>query len=182
MFSSAAKGMKMCNECGMELPATPDYFDVDNDKDDGLKTICKGCRKLGSEVKRNTKISENIDMMDKASLALIRQLARGGSECPHVAELYQNIMQAFDGAGGFAIHFMNQYLAAQPGSTQRTKMLDLLMRLATKVTDSGAAQMPLDLMSDEDLQHTLEQRTLKLLGGTDREGLDGTDGQAEKAS
>jgi hypothetical protein len=136
----------------MDLPATDAYFDRDESKEDGLRLVCKACRAKQREVSKQDKIDERVKAMDKASLALLKNIAKGGSQIPHVSELYERVMEAFEGAGGFAAHFMAQYLMAQPGSTTRTKMLELAIRLGVMTTQQGAAQEPIDVMEDEDLQ------------------------------
>jgi hypothetical protein len=163
-------GTKLCNQCGEEYPATTDYFNVDNDKDDGLRTVCKVCRMAYEDKKEQQSLEEHIKSMDDASLELIKRMARGGSDVPHIAEVYQCLMQAFDGAGGFAAHFMNQYLSAKPGSTTRTKMLTLLAQMSAKVSESGQAQLPLELMSDQDVQNQLLLQSKKYLRITDVDG------------
>lgn len=168
--------IKMCTMCAQELPATADYFDRDSSKPSGFKSVCKACRAIKDDHDKNLRLDENVRLMDDAALAMLQQMARGGSDVPHVAEVYQNIMQAFDGAGGFAVHFMNQYLSCKPGSAMRNKLLETIVSMSKHVSESGAAQIPLELMSDEDLQNKLEQQTRKILRIAD------VDGAAEKAS
>lgn len=146
-------GMKTCTgACGQELPATSDYFDRDETRDDGLRSVCKACRAQERQVSQYQAIDERVRNMDEAAMNLLQHISRGGSSIPHVSELYENIMQAFEGAGGYAAHFMAQYLMAKPGSTTRTKMLELTMRLGIISTELGSAQQPVDAMADEDLQ------------------------------
>jgi hypothetical protein len=51
---------------------------------------------------------------------------------------------------------MAQYLASVPGSSTRQKMLDMVVKLAVKTSESGAAQIPIEMLSDEDLQVQFE--------------------------
>jgi len=146
-------GTKTCaGPCGMDLPANSVYFDRDETKEDGLRTVCKVCRSKERELAKQDKIDKRVKAMDEASLALLKNISKGGSQIPHVSELYERVMEAFEGAGGFAAHFMAQYLMAQPGSTTRTKMLELAIRLGIITTQQGASQEPIDVMEDEDLQ------------------------------
>lgn len=40
--------VKRCTKCGNEFPATPEYFDRDKQKSDGLHSWCKPCRKASA--------------------------------------------------------------------------------------------------------------------------------------
>lgn len=173
-YPARPDGLKMCERCGEELPADSSYFDRDATKDDGFKPICKGCRAGERQKKQDVQISEHVKMMDEAALQALRAMGRGGSDVPHAAEVLQHIMNAFGGPQGFAIHFMNQYLSAAPGSTVRTKMIGEVFKIVTKVSDSGAAQIPIDLMEDEDVARVFKEQTLKIAGNVNR--------NAEKAS
>ena len=48
---------KKCSKCGVEKPATPEFFGRDGSRKDGLYPQCKGCRKLYLE-KNKEKILE----------------------------------------------------------------------------------------------------------------------------
>ena len=160
---STPAGVKTCSgSCGLDLPATVDYFDRDESKPDGMRQICKSCRAETRMVSERKQVDERIRKIDDASLKLLDQIAKSGSNVPHCAELYQRIVEVFEGAGGFAMHFMAQYLSCRPGSAQRTKMLETVLRLSMKVSDSGAAQVPVELMNDEDLQFTLDQQAKRI--------------------
>lgn len=149
---------KMCaGECGQELPATPDYFDRDAGTPDGLRGVCKMCRAATYERNKIESVDGRVRRLDETALRTLELVVDGGSDVPHVAELYQHLMSVFRGPGGFAAHFMGQFLMAKPGSPTRTKMLEIMARLAIKVSESGAAQLPIDLMSDEDLQIAFEK-------------------------
>jgi len=170
-------GTKTCTgECGHDLPATSDYFDRDESKDDGLRTVCKACRSLEGERREQKQMDDRIKKLDEGALHLLDSLARSGSEIPHVAEVYQRLMEVFDGAGGYAAHFMAQYLMATPGSSTRTKMLELIMRIGFKVSEMGNAQLPVEMMHDEDLQLVFDKGAKRMLR------LTNVDGEAKEAS
>jgi len=161
--------------CGQDYPSTSDYFDRDSSKEDGLRSVCKLCRADEYDQRQKMALDERIKMIDEASLRLIDKLARSGSDVPHMAELYQRIMEAFDGVGGYAAHFMAQYLSAAPGSSIREKMLNHIMKLGIKVSESGHAQIPVELMTDEDLQIELSKQARQYL-------VRYVDGEVTKAS
>lgn len=176
-------GLKTCYRCGEDLPSTLQYFDQDTTKPDGLRSTCKQCRFETRNERRVSQRDERLQMMDDAAFNLLETVARGGSDVPHIAETYQRLMDVFDGAGGFAAHFMAQYLESTPGSTTRTKLLELVMRLGLKVSESGAAQVPLELMTDTDLQNKLDEQARRMFRIEDGSARDKDDhGTTEKAS
>ena len=49
-------GTKTCaGPCGMDLPANSVYFDRDETKEDGLRTVCKVCRSKERELAKQDK-------------------------------------------------------------------------------------------------------------------------------
>lgn len=168
-------GLKMCTECGMELPCTSDYFDRDKTHADNLKNVCKLCRSAKHEERALAARDERLKKIDEASLKMLDRMVKIGSDVPHMAELYQRLMEIYDGVGGFAAHYMAQYLSAAPGSAVRQKMLDRIIALGIKVSEAGHAQLPVELMEDEDLQLQLQKQAQKFL-------VHYVDRTAEKAS
>lgn len=156
--------------CGLRLPTSADYFDVDRHREDGLKTICKQCRANARKVDHDAEIIERVKSLDKGAIRLIDALTKVGASIPHMTELYQRLMDAFDGAGGFASHFMGQYLMAAPGSNTRTKMLETVLRLGIRVSEDGGAAKPINLMEDEELHIVFEQGAKNLLRLTHDDG------------
>jgi hypothetical protein len=147
----------LCTGCNQWLPRSPEYFDRDNAREGGLRPICKQCRSKDRELRRMRDLETQVKHLDERALSLLDAVTRTGSDVPHVAEVFQRIVEVFEGAGGFAQHFMAQYLASVPGSSTRQKMLDMVVKLAIKTSDSGAAQIPIEMLSDEDLQVQFEK-------------------------
>jgi len=156
-----------CSCCLHDLPLTKEFFDYDAHRPNGFRGVCKKCRSENHKKKRDTQVKEKLEALDTQAMGAMQALVEGGSDVPHVAEVFQRIMEGFEGVGGFAKHFLGTYLAAKPGSTTRQKMIDSVLRLAAKVSESGASQIPVDLLGDEDLQQELERRARKLLLFTD---------------
>ena len=69
----------------------------------------------------------------------------------------------FGGPGGFAQHFMANFLSTSLGSSTRQRMLDTILRLNVKVSESGAAQKSLEEITDEDLDREIEETARKLI-------------------
>lgn len=155
------EGTKMCSTCGGIWPETPEYFDRDNKSDSGFRATCKVCRAEASKKKANEKVLERVDNLEKGTLQLLAQLQAGGSDVPHQAELFQRLMECFGGVGGFAQHWMAHYLMTKAGSSVRSKMLEMMVRMAAKVSEQQMADI--NLMADEDLQREIERRAKRLL-------------------
>lgn len=155
-------GMKMCMECGEGYEMPEKHFDKDATKPDGLRTTCKTCRAEKDLKKEDNRIAKIVDDMDQHSVELLMGLAGSGSDVPHSAEIFQTLLRVFGGMDGFAQHYMLQYLSAKPGSQIRQRMLDTIIKLGMKVTDSGAAQLPVEMMGDEDIERELARRTKRL--------------------
>lgn len=177
-MATRSDGTQICTGfCGEELPATSEYFDRDATREHGLRSVCKTCRAKMRQLEAYEAVDTRVRNLDARSLDMLDTLVRAGAEIPHIAEIYQRVMEAFEGPGGFAAHLMGQYLMAKPGSIARGKILSEIMRLAAKVSDSGAAQIPVNLLDDEDLAIAFEKGVQKFVPR-----ISNDDGAAEKAS
>ncbi len=156
--------MQKCQACGDDLPLNANYFDRDRGNTNGFKHICKECRAKKRDDAEEEEIQRKVKQFDSNAMKALEKILEGeGSAVPHVAELLQRMMQVFGGASGFARHTMNQFLSAAPGSSQRTKMLQIIAAMTTKVSELGAAKVPRELLSDEDLEKAIEERTKRML-------------------
>ena len=170
------EGRKVCSQCCIEMPATADYFDIDQEKPDGLKGACKKCRKEYRELKEARELDARMQKLDEQLMKTLELASvTGGSDVPHIAEILQKIVALFGGSQGVAMQFMGTYLQSKPGSNQRMRMLQSVLKLTNDVTVSGAAKVPVELMSDEDIQREIEKRSLKLNGPVvfDHDSLEG---------
>jgi hypothetical protein len=162
------KGQVECPTCGMELPETAQYFDRDNERPNGFKATCKQCRSEARDKDKKAKADgELIAAVDKLDRICIKALRMGTSDgafaaIPHIATLYEELMSVFGGPKGLARHYMASYLSSKPGSQQRVKILDTMMRAATGVSDSGVAELPLERMGEDALE-TKRQQMEKIL-------------------
>lgn len=156
--------MQECLECHERLPITANYFDRDRGNTSGFKHTCKVCRSAKRDRAEEEEIQKRVRAFDSNAMKALEKILEGeGSAVPHIAELLQRMMQVFGGASGFARHTMNQFLSAAPGSSQRTKMLQIISAMTTKVSELGAAKVPRELMTDEDLEKAIEERTKRML-------------------
>jgi hypothetical protein len=92
-------------------------------------------------------------------LAAVRQAVTGGRHSiAHIAEIFEALLSMFGGATGYAESMMSDYVSAAPGSIQRIQMHKVMQSYASKVTDSGAAKLPIESMDDEQLQVEVDKR------------------------
>lgn len=155
------KPTKSCARCAEELPI--EAFDRDASKPDGYKSHCKKCRAAALESRR---LQQAGQVLQELQNGLIRNLAHskpGGPDLPHIAEVCQSIIHLFGGVDGMAQQFLANYIAAKPGSLTRERMLSNLMKMNAVVSDSKKVEMPVELMSDQDLQAEIEERKKRLM-------------------
>ena len=74
-----------------------------------------------------------------------------------MAETFQKIMEAFGGPGGFSQQVMSTFYKAAPGSLQRQRILEAVLRLNIKVSESGAAQKSLEELTNEELDKEIQE-------------------------
>ena len=164
-----AVASKECSKCYVQFPLNEEYFHKDKSKPDGYKRICKMCRKEEREERENRAIDARIKELEAEGIKVLDVLASRGSSIPHMAETFQRIIDVFGGSGGFAQHYLANYLSTPPGSATRQKMLDTVIRLNMKVSESGAAQKSLEEITDEELDIEIQQtaKALLLYSGND---------------
>ena len=166
-----AVASKECSKCYVQFPLNEEYFHKDKSKPDGYKRICKMCRKEEREERENRAIDERIKALEAEGIKVLDVLASRGSSIPHMAETFQRIIDVFGGSGGFAQHYLANYLSTPPGSATRQKMLDTVIRLNMKVSESGAAQKSLEEITDEELDIEIQQTAKPLLLYSGNDGV-----------
>ncbi len=152
-----------CKTCHVKFPLTKDFWHRDNSSSDGYRKICKMCRAEELEKKRKDEVDDRLKKLEDAGFSMLDNLVNGGSEVPHMAETFQRIMEAFGGPGGFASQLMSTYFRAAPGSQQRQRILDSVLRLNIKVSESGAAKKSLEEMTNEELDKEIEKSVRSMI-------------------
>jgi len=155
--------VKVCSGCHHELSRDAFHFDRDNHSADGFKNICKVCRASREQAEDNAEIAAKVDKLDTATSIILDTIAAsGGSKVPHVVEVFEHLIGAYGGAQGLAQHYMANYLMAKPGSAIRQKLLDTMIRLTIKATETGAVRKPLDMMDDAELEILANEQAKRL--------------------
>ena len=155
--------VRECQKCFVEFPLTDDYFHKDRTKEAGYKMVCKMCRAEQHKAKEDKKIDDRIKKLEANGIKVLDELVSGGSNIPHMAETFQHIISAFGGSIGFAQHFLGNYLSTEPGSATRQKMLNMVLQLNVKVSESGAAKRSLEEITDEELDLEIQKTARALL-------------------
>lgn len=154
----ATEKTKRCNKCLCDLPMSAMYFDRDNDKEDGFRTICKQCRSNKEREEKADDVLEKVALLDATALAALRMASnQSGSAIPHQAELYEAIVGCFGGTQKLAQHLLGTYLAAPAGSKQRLHVLQEVFRIGRQVSEAGQANKSLEDMGLDELQLEMEK-------------------------
>ena len=66
-------------------------------------------------------------------------------------------MEAFGGPGGLAQQIAATFYRAAPGSQQRQRILESILRLNIKVSESGAAQKSFEELTNEELDEEIQR-------------------------
>ena len=144
---------KVCTECNMTIPLDAQHYDRDRHSADGFRDVCKMCRKEQRETPKKSPSETMRSIEDEAMDALgkIDPTQAETISVPHMAELFEAIMTAFQGTQGFARHVMHTFLSAKPGSAVKQKILSDIIKLGQKTTETGLAQVSMDKLTTEEL-------------------------------
>jgi len=169
----------VCRSCGKAYP--DDQFRVL--KTGKKDTICESCRKERKRAKRKKERTKTIqDIESKAVASFTEAASAGGQNIPHSCELLERVMEYFGGVSGFSSLLVKQYFDSPPGSSQRAKMLEAIMRLVVKNTDQGGAKKPLGQWSDDELESELDARLRTIAVQYQGRIVDGTFSQEAESS
>lgn len=146
------RATRQCDTCAAVLPLTSKSFQRIHGCSQSFHTSCRKCR---AQQQRKKKL-ENLET--KALDTFISKVVRGGPNVPHTAELLESLMNYFGGTNGFASMVLKQYYDAPPGSRNRSSLLELVVKLASKNTEQGGAKKPIDLYSEEELEEEINKR------------------------
>lgn len=158
-----AEGEKYCTHCGYKKDLS--QFHKDESKEDGHRDVCKECRSLINEQKKQDSLDARLKEIEKEGLESLSSLSSGGSFDPHINEVFEAMMKPFGGVNGWAKHLFATYLACDPGSQKRVKIHDMMMQLAGKVTKLGLAERQLDMMEERDLLQVMRQHLIEYQEG-----------------
>lgn len=160
---------KDCAGCGQVYPLSRLYWHADSNTDTGFHSHCKSCR-LGKKAKEQIDLAEQalaekVKEAQATSLAIldVMQVPKNYSRVPHMAELYERMIEVFGGPQGIAQHYLLTFLAAKPGSSIRQKIMQSMMNLSVMVSQDGKARVPLELMSEEDVDRAIEEKAKQVL-------------------
>lgn len=158
---------KQCSRCGavkliINMATKQPNFDRDKTKPDGYRSDCRECRRHTEETDYNRQMSEQVQMLDMATLNLLQNISKSDryipSSLPHLATLLEDLMTVCGGSKNLAQHLWGEFLAAKPGSMIRAKYITSITNLIKFASEQNYVAPPLETMSDEDLEHYYEQR------------------------
>jgi hypothetical protein len=153
-----AAAPKVCIECGEERPNTALHFPTFRKKTELCLACVTTARRRAQEKKKERRDRRMSQMESQSVDALLRASSRGGGNVPHSAELLEQVMTFFGGVNGFAGLLLKNYFDCKPGSSGRTKMLEMVTRLVTTNADQGGSLKPLTMWSEDEIQAELDAR------------------------
>lgn len=181
---------RKCLTCRKSFPLTPNNFHRDSNDDSGFKKSCKQCRAKIAQEARDRQIVRNADSVkQKAEEVLggatsfldVTSQAAAKNNVPHLAELYEQMMFTFGGSDGMAAKYLETFEQAPQGGQVRKGILDTIVKTGEKVSEMGVAQVPVELIADEDLSKEVQQR-LKLILGKDAHLVDYLMGKKDRGA
>lgn len=154
---------RTCSVCGKDKPLDRDHFRWRVKDTGGYFTAqCRECiadAKKASRARKQIKKKDALDQIEQSGVdVFLASVSRGGSNIPHSAEVVERVMQYFGGVAGFSAVLVKQYWDAQPGGSQRNKLLETMCRLVVKNVETGGAKKPLQLWSEDELEAELDRR------------------------
>lgn len=162
-FGRTPPGLFVCEgRCGRELPQSADFFDRDSGRQSGFKGVCKECRAADRQMAKLDEMSDKLGKLDDLLSTTLEHADVGGTNVPHIAQIYEEAMGLFGGVKGFALHLLGTYIAAKPGGQTRERILSNLMKIGQAISDEGKLSMPVELMSDDDLNAELAKEGIRL--------------------
>lgn len=163
---------RFCKVCLDEKPTTREFFQYNRKSPDKCKSICKECMERDRKALDNTALAARVEMVDDAAMNVIKTVAKSKNPAriPHIADIFERIMNLCGGAEGYAQKLMDDYEAAEEGSIQRTQLHKLITTYAMKTTEVGAAEKPTDSLDDDEIESKIEELTTKRLRLMSRAG------------
>lgn len=179
MSQSPDTPIHRCDTCGDERPLTDKWFRrlepsrVNSSIGvNGFYRTCRKCRRKqklayiaqAKDAKEQEAIERHVYWLAKLKgkqLSAVQHVISGtrSEQIHHIAEIYEALMNMFGGPVGYAESLMSDYISAKEGSVQRMQLHKVIQSYAAKVTESGAAKMPIEHMSEEELSREIEKRT-----------------------
>lgn len=143
---------RKCEACSSILPLTPKNWSRSPGTQHTYRHTCKPCERKKKQQKKMARLES------AAVETYLSRVVSGGAKVPHTAEMLESLMHYFGGVNGFASMAMKQYWDAAPGSRIRSSVLEMVVRLATKNTEQGGARKPIQLYTEDELEHEINQR------------------------
>lgn len=153
--------IKRCRVCQRDKPLHDDYWHRDIHSPDGYRHACAQCRNEKATYEKEQIVDDVFASLEKKGIEHLATLAEGGSQLPHMAEVYESIMDGFGGPRLFAQHLIACYFHPQTSQHIKAKLLQSVIGLSVKVSDSGLIARDLDGVPTEELQRMLEDRMRK---------------------
>lgn len=163
---------RICKVCFDEKPTTREFYGYNRKAPDKCMKVCKECEERDRKRLEDTALAARVEIVDDAAMKVIKSVAKSKNPAriPHIADIFERIMNICGGAEGYAQKLMDDYEAAEEGSIQRTQLHKLITTYAMKTTEVGAAEKPIDALEDDEIESKIEELTNKQLRLLSRSG------------
>lgn len=158
---------KQCPVCASTKPIS--CFDEDPGAPGQRVDLCKDCisemltkslrvRSMETSARNDEVIRRGLE----SELLSVQPMGADGDYCPDVSTVTGEIMRLFGGPRGYARTWMAVFMATDPESHSRVKMLSEMRAMVEKTTEEGKAKT-LESMSDEELRAHRERLMKSLM-------------------
>jgi len=178
---------KCCGtRCGKEFPLTEEYWYRDSHSRTGFRKRCKACQDAYRDRRQDRAqkaINLRVRSLDHRMMVHIGQQltsSRGSEGVPHLARFIEIGLGLHGGLEEFMARMFADRSVAAPGSKIRLDYDRIMCDCIKTLTMQGQVKMPLDLLSDEDLERE-KRETLKLVYGPTAASPPAGDDQSREA-
>ncbi len=162
------EGYRLCQSSyhvgNRQLPADNNFFYRNKKRWDGWSSVCKVCWNKQKVDAKNRAAKQD----EQNAVKAIVKLARNHHNVPHMTELVETIYNKLGGVEEFVSMFIDDILAANPGSPHRLRAQESIIHLTVKNTQEGHAQKPLELYTDDELAGYLEAQAMTASKATEQ--------------
>ena len=156
-----ATTLYQCEVGRASYPRTNVYFSKNEDTYE-YTNLCKSCEGAKKRQEDNLEVEERMRKLDMGAMALMDAMVERPDRrsLVHMAEMWQCAGQVFGGPEVIMKRYMATYMMSDPGSTNRKNILDSLVKIGQHESVAAAAQIPLEMLTDDDLEE-LHREQLK---------------------
>lgn len=149
--------LKRCSMCMVPKPL--DAFGAHSGKPDGLQGECRECQARHKRIKKEQEAvhdtRENFMAVSEAQVELLSQVLLDPANAVTNRELLLDVLKRWGGIPGVGNRITTFYEEARPGSMQRFRVLEMVMKMINRDEELNGAKDQ-SRMTDEELRQENE--------------------------